>query len=61
MTNADTHAYITYAPRDPSYFFNAGGALDPKTLRNNTGSVDLQAYVQWLRNHGYVFAGMNEY
>ena len=58
MTNADTHQYISYTPRDPS---PAGPAQDTNdiaaivNLKNATGRVDMQGYMQWLRDHGYQF------
>ncbi|MDP2198847.1 MAG: RHS repeat-associated core domain-containing protein, partial [Sulfurimicrobium sp.] len=67
MTNADTHQFIAYADRRPA---NIGqdsrptneipglqgvpGNLEPS---NATGTVDMQAYMSWLRSNGYVFAG----
>jgi hypothetical protein len=58
MTNADTHQFITYRPRDVNQW-GTGSAQDSATMRNITGTVDMQAYLDWLRNNGYTFAGAN--
>ncbi|HLO95475.1 MAG TPA: RHS repeat-associated core domain-containing protein, partial [Burkholderiaceae bacterium] len=61
MVNADTHAFINYAAR-PN-----GEVVDPAALPewirngNRTGTVDIKAYLSWLRSHGYAFAGKGEY
>ena len=50
MTNADTHQFITYIPRD----VNApAGSQDPRNLGEQTGTVDIEGYLRWLREHGY--------
>jgi RHS repeat-associated protein len=49
MTNADTHQFIDYAARNP----NDINTIRP--LRQSTGTVNMQDYMTWLRNHGYVF------
>ena len=51
MTNADTHQFINYKPRD----INAppGSALDPRTFGNVTGTVNINAYMAWLKQHHY--------
>jgi RHS repeat-associated protein len=62
MTNTETHEFIRYDPRpaniledtrntDTIYPDNNTGS------RNRTGTVDMQGYMSWLRQHGYVFAG----
>ena len=28
---------------------------------NQTGTVDMQAYASWLRNHDYAFAGTRQF
>jgi hypothetical protein len=49
MTNADTHQFIDYTARNP----NDINTIRP--LRQSTGTVNMQDYMNWLRNHGYVF------
>lgn len=56
MTNADTHQFISYLPRRMEEL-NWGGSEDARTMGSNTGTVDVEAYVQWLREHGYCFVG----
>ncbi len=56
MTNADTHQFISYAPRSMEEL-NWGGPKDARTMGSNTGTVDVEAYLQWLRQHGYCFVG----
>jgi hypothetical protein len=56
MTNADTHDYIDYTRRDVNAL-GTGSALDPATLANRTGTVDIGGYLAWLRAHGYCFVG----
>lgn len=48
MTHSDTYSFITWTPRDPEQL-EKGTALDPRTLGNVTGTVDLPAYLEWLR------------
>ena len=31
-----------------------------RNLNNETGTVNMQAYMSWLRGHGYAFAGLNQ-
>jgi len=60
MTNADTHRFITYTPRPDNIQTDARRSQDIaeiRDLRNRTGEVDMQSYLSWLRQHGYVFAG----
>ena len=59
MTNADTHPFINYFGRDPSPQprQNTNDIADIVNLRNRTGTVDMPAYLGWLRQHGYVLAG----
>jgi hypothetical protein len=54
MTNADTRRYINYTPRTVGPPENV-----PAGIRdgNRTGTVDINGYMQWLRDHGYCFAG----
>jgi RHS repeat-associated protein len=54
MINRDTHQFIAYKPRDVNQL-NEGTALDPSTMANRTGTVDMAGYLNWLRQHGYVF------
>jgi RHS repeat-associated protein len=56
MTNADTHRYINYTRRDVNQL-GTGSALDPTTLANRTGTVEIAGYLAWLRAHGYCFVG----
>ena len=56
MTTADTYQFISYKPRKMEEL-NWGGAEDARTFGSNTGNVDVEAYLQWLRQHGYCFAG----
>lgn len=60
MTNADTHPFITYTPRPGDIETDTRSSDDIaaiKNLNNRTGMVDMQNYVSWLRQHGYVFVG----
>jgi len=54
MTHADTLQYITWLPRDVEQL-NQGTALDPRTLGNVTGTVDMAKYLAWLKDpaNGY--------
>jgi hypothetical protein len=52
MTTADTYRFITWTPRDAEQL-GKGTALDPRTLGNKTGTVNMQEYLTWLNNHGY--------
>lgn len=60
MTNTDTlnGGFIAYTPRDPTLRHNAGGSANPRALLNQTGTVDMDKYIAWLRDpaHGYAFA-----
>lgn len=48
LTTAGTYEFITYNPRTVG---------DYKEVESNiTGTVDLQRYIKWLREHGYCFA-----
>ena len=60
MTNADTHPFITYMPRPDNIQADTRNSNDIAQIRdlsNRTGTVDIQSYMSWLRQHGYVFAG----
>ena len=60
MTNVDTNRYITYQPRPDGIAQDRKTSEDIeqiKALKNQTGTVDMQKYISWLREHGYVFAG----
>lgn len=52
LTNAGTHQFINYTPRDVRQR-GQGGALDPQTLIDRTGTVNMAQYVSWLRSNGY--------
>jgi RHS repeat-associated protein len=56
MTNADTHQFISYAPRSMEEL-GWSGPLDARTMGNRTGTVDVDKYLAWLREHGYCFVG----
>ena len=53
MTNADTHQFIDHETRNPDDWGGDGAPTAPKTLINKTGKVDMNAYITWLKNHGY--------
>ena len=59
LTNAGTHSFIRYFERDPSARprQNTNDIAEIVNLRNRTGTVDMQAYLSWLRQHGYALAG----
>ena len=59
MTNADTHRFISYYERDPSPQprQNTNDITDIVNLRNRTGTVDMPAYLGWLRQNGYALSG----
>jgi hypothetical protein len=60
MTNADTNQYITFKPRPEDVAKDtrtSENIAQVKALKNQTGTVDMQQYMSWLRQHGYVFAG----
>jgi hypothetical protein len=67
MVNAETHRFITYLPRRPdnvealivptNNIEGLQGVPGNKTPSNATGTVNMQDYLNWLREHGYVFAG----
>ncbi len=63
MLNADTHQFITYTPR-PQNILNDTRITEDideiRNLQNRTGTVEMQSYMSWLRQHGYVFAGLGE-
>jgi RHS repeat-associated protein len=63
MTNTDTHQFINYTPRN--YQVNdprrTNDIAEVTALNNRTGTVDMQGYVQWLRNNGYTLAGSNQF
>lgn len=65
MLNADTHRFINYNPRphdiatDKRRTTNIPqheGYPGNPNPSNITGTVDMQAYLLWLHDHGYVFA-----
>jgi len=56
MRYSDTQAYIGYTPRDINQR-DRGSALDPRLLGNKTGTVDMEGYLDWLRQHNYCFIG----
>jgi RHS repeat-associated protein len=65
MTNADTHSFIDYTWRDqkdqPAILYkgtnNVANPNSVSSLRNRTGTVKMDDYMNWLRGHGYVFYG----
>lgn len=62
LVNAETHEFISYTARDPLLSGppqTTNSIPDIVNLRNRTGSVDMQRYMGWLREHGYTFAGQN--
>ena len=64
---AETHQFISYLPRRPDNVealtlpTNSIGGLQGAPMHsspsNATGTVDMPAYLNWLLEHGYVFAG----
>jgi hypothetical protein len=52
MINRGTHQFIAYTPRDNN---PNTPAQSPQQLVNRTGTVDMAGYLNWLRQHGYVF------
>jgi len=56
MQHADTRSYIRYTPRDINER-STGSRLDPIKLGNKTGTVDIEGYLAWLRQHDYCFVG----
>jgi len=56
MRYTDTQSYIRYTPRDVNVL-NTGSTLDPNILGSRTGTVDMQGYLNWLRQHGYCSVG----
>jgi RHS repeat-associated protein len=71
MTNADTHALINYTARRPNNIAQdtrrtndipgLQGAGNTPRPSNITGTVNMQQYMNWLRAHGYTFAGAGEW
>lgn len=62
LVNAETHGFISYSARDPLLAGaprTTNSITDIVNLRNRTGSVDMQRYMEWLRGHGYTFAEQN--
>ena len=67
MVNAETHQFITYLPRRPenvevltvptNNIAGLQGVPVNSNPSNATGTVNMSAYLSWLRGHGYVFAG----
>lgn len=58
LTNADTHQFINYSPRDTAGDTRRTTDIpEISNLRNRTGTVDMVAYMNWLRQHGYTFVG----
>ena len=59
MINADTQQFISYTARNPSPngSQNTNDIAQIVNLKNATGTVDMQGYMQWLRDHGYQFVG----
>ena len=64
LTNADTHRFITYNPRPANINQDTRITNDIAAIKQNgnqTGTVDMQAYVSWLRNNGYALAGTGQF
>ena len=58
MTNADTHPFINYTRRNTANDTRRTTDIpEIRNLQNRTGTVDMQSYMSWLRQHGYVFTG----
>lgn len=58
MTNADTHQFIDYTARNTANDTRKTDDIpEIRNLQNRTGTVDMQSYMSWLRQHGYAFAG----
>lgn len=67
MVNAETHQFITYFPRRPddvetsilptNNIEGLQGVPGTRAPSNATGTVNMNDYLDWLREHGYVFAG----
>jgi RHS repeat-associated protein len=67
MVNAETHQFISYLPRRPdnvetftvptNSIEGLQGVPMNRTASNATGTVDMVRYLNWLREHGYAFAG----
>lgn len=57
LTNGETHGLISYQGRA-----NTGNPNETwaSLTSNQTGRVDMQGYMSWLRQHGYAFAGQRE-
>lgn len=52
MSYTDTTQFIRYTPRDQLPHSDQPGR-EKDIMTNVTGSVDMPAYLQWLRTHGY--------
>ena len=64
LTNAETHGFINYTARPADIATDTRRTQDIQAvvdLRNRTGTVNIQAYTSWLRQHGYAFAGVGEF
>jgi hypothetical protein len=63
MTFADTQRFISYLDRDLNGADNSvqtwidRGPRQVNGGTNQTGTVDIGAYMRWLRDNGYCFAG----
>jgi hypothetical protein len=62
MTNADTHQFIAYRPRQAvgdthptNDIPGTQGVPYVGTPSNATGTVDMRLYMNWLQKHGYAF------
>ena len=58
MTNADTHEFIAYQQRSVDQYGKAKVG-DSLRMDNNTGTVDITRYVDWLRKNNYCLWGMS--
>jgi RHS repeat-associated protein len=58
LSNVDTHQFINYTPRDTAGDTRRTTDIpEISNLHNRTGTVDMGAYINWLRQHGYTLAG----
>jgi RHS repeat-associated protein len=63
MLNAETMNFISYLPRNlegqrnNAETWETRGPQQVNSGTNQTGRVDIGGYMQWLRAHGYCFAG----
>lgn len=58
FSRLSSHGFISYQGRA-----NTGNPNETwaSLTGNQTGRVDMQGYMSWLRQHGYAFAGQREF